>query len=354
MSSLLLLIGAPFALSAQYAQILKNPDIVWAAETEVTYSLKPPPAEDPIRENDIAFWKSYDPKQAISYDGGDMLIQKMLEAARSGAWPAWHPDDPTKPLDQTAVSDMLTWGIDTIITFDVVTFEEEIKFVRSDLDPAYFTAVRAKQLLYYDAKKGEFGLFTTAVAPVFTLTKRVGINRWDPKGRDSIIYEQLPFWLKLPDFQAKSHRKSPKINRAHISWAAQIRTLGNSPEPNELIPLKTTKTPVMQLLLHRFCHDRRYRATDFYNAPLPFPARETFFMSADTIMQQNYETNQETIEIHSNEVLAEHLSQLRLEEIWYWDDRQQRLIIRLKRFAPIVDGAPWTKPGRPLFYRRIN
>ena len=52
---LLLFIGAPFAAFAQYERLLKNPDIIWAAEMEVTYSLKPPPAVDPFRENDIAF-----------------------------------------------------------------------------------------------------------------------------------------------------------------------------------------------------------------------------------------------------------------------------------------------------------
>lgn len=351
---LLLFIGAPFAAFAQYERLLKNPDIIWAAEMEVTYSLKPPPAVDPFRENDIAFWKSYDPKTAVQYDGGEMLIRKMLDAARSGAWPAWQVDDPTKQITPAAVSDSLSWPHDTIITFDVVTFEEIIKNVRDDWDPIYYTAIRARQLLYYDNKKGEFGLVTTAVAPVLTLSIKIRPKNPGEAERDTILYEGIPFWLKMPDFRAKPRRKSPDVNDKNIFWAAQIRTLGNSPEPNLMPPLKSTGAPVMQVLLNRFRHDRHYTATDFYNVPLPFDTRAALFISTDTVMRRNLETYSETIEINRNKFQAEHALQLRLEENWYWDDRQQRLIIRLERFAPTVDGDLWRWPGRPLFYRRIK
>ncbi|MCC6462080.1 MAG: hypothetical protein IT260_16515, partial [Saprospiraceae bacterium] len=47
-------------------------------------------------------------------------------------------------------------------------------------------------------------------------------------------------------------------------------------------------------------------------------------------------------------------------ENWYWDERQQRLIIRLERFAPLVERLEfqgYRRTGfsawnRPLFYRR--
>lgn len=351
---LLLFIGISSVAHAQYARLLKNPNIIWAAEMELTYSLKPPPVLDPLRENEIAFWKCYDPRETVQYDGGEMLIRKMLEAARSGAWPAWQIDDPMKQLDLETVLDSLCGKRDTIITFDVVTFEEVIKSVRYDWDLKYFTAIRARQLLYYDDKKGEFGLFTTAVAPVLTLTMKVQPKRPEEAERDTVIYEQIPFWLKMSDFRAKALRKSPNVNDTNISWAAQIRTLGNSPEPSGMTPLKNTKEPVMQVLLDRFRYDRRYTATNFYNDPLPFDTREALFVSADTVMRLDPETYVETIEINRNELGAEHTLQLRLVQNWYWDDRKQRLIIRLERFAPIVDGDLWKWPSRPLFYRRVK
>lgn len=352
---LLLFIGIPSIVPAQYARLLKNPNIIWAAEMELTYSLKPPPVLDPLRENEIAFWKCYDPRETVQYDGGEMLIRKMLEAARSGAWPAWQLDDPMKQLDLETVLDSLCGKRDTIITFDVVTFEEVIKSVRYDWDLKYFTAIRARQLLYYDEKKGEFGLLTTAVAPVLTLTMKVQPKSPEEAERDTVIYEQIPFWLKMSDFRAKALRKSPNVNDTNISWAAQIRTLGNSPEPSGMTPLKNTKESVMQVLLDRFRYDRRYTATNFYNDPIPFDTREALFVSADTVMRLDPETYVETIEINRNELSAEHRLQLRLVQNWYWDDRKQRLIIRLERFAPIVDGDLWWNwPGRPLFYRRTK
>jgi len=351
---LLLFIGTPFVAFSQYARLLKNPDIVWAAEMDVTYSLTPPPVVDPLRENEIAFWKCYDPKESVQHDGGEMLIRKMLEAARSGAWPAWQVDDLTKQLDLAAVSDSLSWPHDTIITFDVVTFEVVIKNVRNDWNPSYYTAIRTRQLLFYDDKKGEFGLLTTAVAPVLTLTIKIQPKRPGEAERDTVIYERIPFWLKMSDFRAKTLRKSPDVNDTNISWAAQIRTLGNSPEPGILTPLKQSKEPVMQVLLNRFRYDRRYTATNFYNDPLPFESREALFVSTDTVMRLDPETYVETIEVNRNELSAEHTLQLRLVQNWYWDDRKQRLIIQLERFAPIAGGDLWRWSGRPLFYRRAK
>lgn len=348
---LLLFIGVPCAAVAQYEHLLNNADIAWAAEIEVTYSLKPPPTATLDRENDIVFWKSYDPKALVQYDGGEMLIRKMLDAALSGAWPAWQVNDPNKPLELAAVAGSLCWSsADTIVTFDPVTGEAMIQLVQQELDPADFTAIRARQLLYYDDKKGEFGLATIAVAPVFTYSIKFRATNTAAE-RDTILYENIPFWLKTTDFRAKSLRKHPNVNDARITWAAQIKTLGNSPEPDQETPVKNTKAPIMQVVLDRFRYDRRYLATDFYNTPLPFNARAALFVSTDTLVRYDQETYAETIEIDHNELRAEHTLQLRLVENWYWDDRARRLMIRLERFAPIVDGGLWKWPSRPLFYR---
>ena len=174
---LLLFIATPWLAQAQYEKFLKDPDITWAAEIEITYSLKPPPAADPLWENDICYWKSFDPKAAVQYEGGEMLVRKMLEAARSGAWPAWQRHNMAMQILPTDVLDSLYYR-NTIVTFDVVTFEEIIKVVQDEFDPAYFTAIRARQLLYFDHKKGEFGLATLAVAPVFAYIRKLPPNRW--------------------------------------------------------------------------------------------------------------------------------------------------------------------------------
>jgi hypothetical protein len=282
-----------------------------------------------------------------------MLMRKILQAARSGAWPAWQLHNPTAQLALKAVSDSLDWGENMIVTFDVVTYEESIKIVRDELDPSYFTAIRAKQLLYFDDKKGEFGLATIAVAPVFRYTKKVQAkNSWEA-ARDTILYEHVSFWLKMPAFSKKTHRKHPDVNNPKILWAAQIKTLGNSPEPDHVIPLKNTKPTVMQALLDRFRYDPRYQATNFYNEPMPFETREALFVSTDTMVTYNPETYVETIEIKRNEIRADDASQLCLVQNWYWDDRQQRLIIRLERFAPLVERY-YPEWHWPLFIAGIN
>lgn len=348
---LVLFFAMPIVVPAQYGQFLNHPDVIWAAEIEITYSLKPPPAADPLWANDIVYWKSYDPKDPVQYEGGELLIRKILQAARSGLWPAWQLHNPEEQLTLTAVADSLGWGYDTIVTFDVITYEESVKIVRNELDPSGFTAIRARQLLYFDNKKGEFGLATIAVAPVFRFTKKVQVKNASEATRDTILYERVPFWLKMPAFSKKIRRKHPDVNHSEILWAAQVKTLGHSPEPDHVMPLKNTKPTVMQALLDRFRYDPRYKATDFYNEPLPFETREALFVSSDTLVRYNPETYAESIEINRNEIRADDTPRLRLVENWYWDDRQQRLIILLDRFAPMVerDFPVWQ---RPLFWRR--
>lgn len=354
---LLLFIATPWLAQAQYEKFLKDPDIIWAAEIEITYSLKPPPAADPLWENDISYWKNFDPKAAVQYEGGEMLIRKMLEAAHLGAWPVWQLHNMGKQILPANVLDSLYYR-DTIVTFDVVTFEEIIKVVQNEFDPAYFTAIRAKQLLYFNHKKGEFGLATYSVAPVFTYIRN---NRWQAE-RDTILEEFTPFWLKMPACSKKSLRKHPNVNDSKIVWAAQVKTRGNSPEPDNLPSLKNTNSSVMATLLHRFRNDPRYKATDFFDEPLVFASRNRLFSSPDTIIWYDttvtfeQETYNKNIEITPGLQVVD-IRSLRLVENWFWDERQQRLIIRLERFAPIVDGDrlgvsfPFS---RPLFYRRVK
>lgn len=353
---LLLLIATPWVARAQYEQFLKDPHITWAAEIEITYSLKPPPAVDPLRENDIYYWKSYDPKAQIQYDGAEMLIRKMLDAARSGAWPAWQLQDMSRQIPVADVSGSPPDWHDTIVTFDVVTFEERIKIVSWEPDPEGYTAIRARQLLFFDNKKGEFGLATIAVAPVFTITRKVKRQKpWQFEG-DSIVYEFAPFWLKMPAVSKKALRKHPKVNDSKVVWAAQIKTLGNSPEPDHVPALKNTGPPAMQVLLDRFRYDPRYKATDFYDEPVAFASRNGLFLSTDTTVSYEPETWKENLKVVRKELQAADTPHLRLVENWYWDERRQRLIIRLERFAPLVERENATRGytyySRPLFYRR--
>ncbi len=153
------------ALTAQYDRILHNPDVTWAAEIDVVYALQPPQLTDSVQLNDIIFWKNYDPRNPAPWEGGELLIEKILTAARSGAWPAWLLGDTPRQLSADEVAAQLG-SRDTVEVMDVETGVTHQKVVTNDPDLTSFFGIRAKQLLYYDTKKGEFELYTSAIAPV--------------------------------------------------------------------------------------------------------------------------------------------------------------------------------------------
>lgn len=145
------------------------------------------------------------------------------------------------------------------------------------------------------------------------------------------------------------------MNDSNISWAAQIKTLGNSPELETLRPLKNLKPPVMQVLLDRFRTDAKFKVYDAVDKPIPFEARHDMLFSTDTVATFDPETYEEKIEIEKNELRAEDVPCLRLVQNWYWDDRQRRLIIDFQSFAPmmaVLDYMDNLRYYKPLFYRR--
>ena len=343
----------PMVSEAQYERILNNPDVIWAAEMDVVYYLRPPVPSDSVQQNDIIFWKNFDPKNRTPYEGGEMLMEKILAAARSGAWPAWQFGDTVRLLSVYEVSRRLD-SHDTIVTIDVETGKEEVKTVLSECDPASFFAIRAKQLLYFDEKKGDFELLTYAVAPVRRVTQEVleKSGEW----KEIHLFDYVPFWLKMPDFSKKRPRKQPNVNDSNISWAAQIKTLGNSPELEKLHPFKNFKPPVMRVLLGRFRTDAGLQVYDALDAPISFEARRSMLFSSDTVVTFDPETYEEKLEITHKELRAEDFPRLRLVQNWYWDERHRRLVIHLQSFAPVISVYDLYRGRflyeRPLFYRR--
>lgn len=333
----------PCFLSAQYEQILKDPDVIYAAEMEVVYHLFLPGNEP--QANDILFWKNFDPKDQTPMEGAELMAHKLLQAIQSGHWPTMRFDSIQHRLVPIKTTDPLELA-DLVVVFDPVTGEERVVEIKNAVDPARVVAIKAKQLLFYRRKTGAFELFTSAIKLI------IGIKNSGDKSENYRIDRmcELPFWLEMPRYSPK---KRVKINDPKVVWAAQIRTLENTPVMATLVPLKDTRTPVMQVVLDRFVNDRCYPAQNSLGDPICFKDRGTLVFSRDTVLIFNAETYEETRTVVDKSIYADQLYKLRLIEEWYWDDRKQRLEIRLSRFAPlraVLDANDNFRFDAPLFF----
>ncbi len=348
----LLFVIFPLLLPAQYEGILKDPDVIWAAEMDITYNLRPPGDADSTRQNQIVFWKNYNPESTFPYRDGELLIEKMMVAACSGDWPAWQYEEAGRRLSKEEVAKQLTFGEEMYVVFDVETLKDSVVVGSSVRDFSTFIGIRAKQLLYFDVKKGEFGLFTSSIAPVRYKFDYFNANPDTWMGFHKSEY--APFWLKMQAFSKKAEKKKTKVDDSKVSWAARINTEDNSPVINDLHTLKVGKSPVMQVLLDRFHFDRHYKAFNTSGELIPFTIRDKIFLTRDTIQTIDPETSAITIIVTDKTVDADQISKLRLVEDWFWDDRKKRLIIRLAGFAPIRMKSflnDYYSIDTPLFYR---
>lgn len=340
----------PQLAAAQYEKILNDPDIIWAAELDLTFRLRAT-NEDTVPPNDIFFWKNFDPKNPdLPRADGELLIEKMFAAADAGEWTAWHLGDSSYQILPKDFFDLH----DTMIVYDVETLEESVQAVSNKFYPTEFDDLRVRQLLFFDEKLGEFGLHTFAVAPVMT---KYNFRILETGGTEQdLLFNYIPFWLKLPEFSKKKSRQQPSVNDPDILWAAQLKTRGISPELEKLRTLKDFKPPVMQRLLDRFTNDPKYAATDPLGTPMTFLERKNLCFDRDTVITFDPETYEEKITVANRDIKIERVKRLRLVQNWFWDERKKRLVIRLEKFAPLLE-VEWME-GRfsydlPIFYRRL-
>lgn len=205
---------------------------------------------------------------------------------------------------------------------------------------------RAHQILYYNAKKVQFGLQTIAIAPM----KR----KYDD--RNHIGWTPL-FWMKVTDLS-----KNGNLSDDAITWAKQMNL-------RDGVALKADSVKILKQIDDNMLIASLFQAfltkpnIPFYTAdsmPLwvkySFIERRKLFIQRDTISCSGGEPMPKpkilNNDIHPNRVLG-----LRLIQNWYWDDKRKRLEIYLVATAPIIDVK--NEAGEflykyPLFYRRTD
>lgn len=350
---LLVFAFVPLLLQAQYERILNNPDVIWAAETDIIYPFAPAHKRDSTEWQQTIFWKNYDPNDAEKLQGGERLLHRLLDAVRSGDWPAWQLSDSVYQLSPAQVQDRLDEH-DTISVVDIETGRFVNKAVVNTVNPDDFYAIRARQLLYYDAREGEFRLYTYAIAPVRRVVE--SFAHGNSPVFEEFRYSYVPFWLKMPPYEKKKKGKGPDVNDKDITWAAQISTRANSPMPDSLQKVfKNFRPPVMQELLDRFKTDRAYAALTSEGDLIPIAVRPEMILRTDSVVYFDPETYEEVIKIVRREMETGSM-RLRFEQNWYWNERRKRITIQPVRFAPIYqakDNYGNFMFETPLFWKKI-
>ncbi len=344
----------PLLLAAQYERILNDPDVIWAAEIDLRFDLENY-GPDSLRVSEAYLLKKRSTDTGRPYPTEPGFGQKIFEAVRAGHWEAWawEPGDSLRLLAQAEAVGRLVER-DTATIVDCETGLTRNVSIENDFNPEDVVALRARQLLFFSQKTGEFDVYTLAIAPVVRKYIRYGLPTEGVEAK-TWLWDYVPFWLKTPPYSPKKHRKKPSLDDPNISLAYRMKTVRNSLELDSLQPMKDFRHPVMQRLLDRAKADADFKIEDSDGEPLDRAARQSFFFETDTVVTFDPETYEEVLKVVNKDVNAEACPRLRLLQDWFWDDRSHRLVVRLHAFAPLrehYDSEGYFRFESPLFWRR--
>ena len=339
-------------LTAQYDKLLNNKSVIWAAEVEVDYRLTKPSDQVSYTEynNDIQVWKCFDPSIKRMMDSDELLMNLLLNAALSGDWPAWSLDSEPRMLSLKEIQDRLAL-IDTVTVLDMGSGLTRNVPIMNEPDLASFSGIRARHLLWFDHRNGNFNLYTSAIAMIRTISVTPKNGGYE---EEQVMFESIPFWFRMPPLE---ETRPIDINKKQILWAAQVRTVQNTPVLSDAVILKNTEPPAMQALLGRFRFDENYQTENVLGEKIVHQTRESMVIKLDTFVTFDPETYEEKVVVRRHELTGNDLKRLQLVQIWAWDDRKKRLQIRLDQFAPIVENFDFDGNFRfwePLFIRRLK
>ncbi|MEM1217726.1 MAG: gliding motility protein GldN [Bacteroidota bacterium] len=152
---------------------------------------------DHVREADIFWekriWRVIDVREKMNKPFAypeRPFFSILMQAAINGDITVYSTEDDkfTMPLTPGEVASKGA-SIDTVITFDPETYEEQIQVVRNELNPEDVKRFRVKEIWFFDEETSTLQVRILGIAPMIDVTDENG----------NFLYEQPMFWVYYPE-----------------------------------------------------------------------------------------------------------------------------------------------------------
>jgi hypothetical protein len=349
---LLLLLHLPVRaqVAVQCRAILDDPDVVWAAVVDLTFWIDPEfTAPDSVyaKSSHSTLLKAINTDPNPEQTGPLLLADRIFRQMTDERVAVYLHPDSLQALTAEQRHQMLNIH-DTVTVIDPVTFQETTQTILNCFWSESVQRVRVRQLLFYRDKTDDFEVYTLAYAPLLRRNTAPG----------EFYYFSIPFWFKMPAYNAKDAGHVPDLHDKNISWARRMITGTNLPSLDDLKPLKNLKQPVMNQCFSRATTDAKYEVLQGFDwKPLTPQLLTQQLMSEDTIITFDPETYEERVMIEKTAVQGADAMSLRLVQDWFWDERRSRPIFRLYAFAPlkkVFDDNENFRFLQPVFWRKVT
>jgi len=186
----------PEGILTESSDPLGNRPVDDIVEKRLTYEKRLLPY-DHVREADIFWekriWRVIDVREKMNLPFAypeRPFFTILMDAATNGEITAYSTEDDkfTSPLGPNEVASMGT-TIDTIVTFDPETYEEQIQVVRNDLNPEDVKRFRIKEVWFFDEETSTLQVRILGIAPLIDVKDDAGNFR----------YEKPMFWVYYPE-----------------------------------------------------------------------------------------------------------------------------------------------------------
>jgi len=152
---------------------------------------------DHVREADIFWekriWRVIDIREKMNLPFAypeRPFFSILMDAATSGEITVYSTED-DKFSSKLTPDEVASMGatIDTVITFDPETYEEQIQVVRNDINPEDVKRFRMKEVWFFDEETSTLQVRILGIAPL--------IDKNDENG--NFLYEKPMFWVYYPE-----------------------------------------------------------------------------------------------------------------------------------------------------------
>ena len=152
---------------------------------------------DHVREADIFWekriWRVIDIREKMNLPFAypeRPFFSILLDAATTGEITVYSTED-DKFTSQLTPDEVASMGatIDTVITFDPETYEEQLQVVRNDINPEDVKRFRMKEVWFFDEESSTLQVRILGIAPL--------IDKTDENG--NFLYEKPMFWVYYPE-----------------------------------------------------------------------------------------------------------------------------------------------------------
>lgn len=151
---------------------------------------------DPVREADYYWekrvWRLIDirEKMNLPFKNPDArFVTILLEAAKAGEIEVYDDEAFTSPLTIEQVMEKEKGKPDTIMRFDVETYEDIIEIVQNDLNPEDIKLFRVKEVWFFDKEASVVRVRILGIAPIKEVKDEFG----------NFMGVQPMFWVYYPD-----------------------------------------------------------------------------------------------------------------------------------------------------------